>query len=165
MKKYFPNSYLVGIDIDSQTLSASKAKYDEVIVASAYHLPFREKSFDYSACIDVIDLPELRERRRNVIMEIERVTRRSAFYHLFNGKTGPLKELVGIYGKVGYIGRKERSADGYRKRYRYQKEWFKKLLSIEDREIKRDLRILRSLAPSIEREKLSLGSYLIEVDF
>jgi len=163
----YPNTYLVGIDINPFNLSSSKSKYDDVILANAISIPFRDKSFDYSTCIDVLDLPELRPYRHLVMREIERVTRKSVFYHFFNGKIGPMKELVKAYGKVKYIGGiscQIKIIDGYKRRYRYQKVRFKELTYIEDKEINRYLKILSSQEPNIEQRKFCLGSYLIEID-
>jgi len=92
------------MDIDKHNLLLSKSKYDDVILASATNIPFRDKSFDYSVCIDVLDLREIRPYRQSIIKEIERVTRKSILYHFFNGKIGPMKELLEVYGKVKYIG-------------------------------------------------------------
>jgi ubiquinone/menaquinone biosynthesis C-methylase UbiE len=161
------NCYLVGIDVDKSALLSCKQNYDDVVLASATHLPFRDKSFDHSACIDVIDLPEVRAHRSSIIREIERVTRISIFYHFFNGKIGPMKEVLSRYGKVRYIGGRNCEIiilDGYKKRYRYQREWFEDLININDEEIRELLRILLSHYPTFKTEKIYLGSYLMEVD-
>jgi len=161
------DGYLVGMDIDKLNLLLSKSKYDDVILASATNIPFRDKGFDYSVCIDVLDLREIRPYRQSIIKEIERVTRKSIFYHFFNGKIGPMKELLEVYGKVKYIGGLKcqiKIIDSYRKRYCCQKVPFKELIRIRDKEIKRYLKILSLLEPDIKRRKVYFGSYLIEID-
>ncbi len=155
------------MDIELLNLSLSKPKYDDVILASAVNIPFKDKSFDYSVCIDVLDLPELRSYRHLIMKEIERVTRKSVLYHFFNGKIGPMKELVNLYGEVKYIGGMNcqiEKVDGYRRRYRYQEISFREAIHIGDEEINRYLKILSTHQPNIEHRKIYLGSYLIEVD-
>jgi ubiquinone/menaquinone biosynthesis C-methylase UbiE len=159
--------YLVGIDVNESLLLSCKQNYDDVVLASATHLPFRDKSFDHSACIDVIDLPGVISYISSIIREIERVTRKSVFYHFFNGKIGPLKEVIYRYGVVRYIAGKNceiRIVDGYKNKYRYQREWPKDLIQIDDEEIRNLLIILLSHEPTFKTKKICLGSYLIEVD-
>jgi len=72
LRKYVKDVFLVGIDINPSVLR-EREKYDEFV---------RDKSFDCSMCIDVIDLASL--KRREECDKRERVTKESVLYHFFS---------------------------------------------------------------------------------
>lgn len=79
--------YLVGVDIHFPYLLMTPHNiYDDLVQASASKLPFREKSFDYSTSIAVIEHLD-KEKGYQMIEEMERVT----------------KKFVGIMTTKGYI--------------------------------------------------------------
>jgi hypothetical protein len=89
------------------------------------------------------------------------------FYNFFNGKIGPLKEVIDRYGVVRYIAGKNceiRIVDGYKSKYSYQREWPKDLIQVDDEGIRNLIIILLSNSPTFKTKKICLGSYLIEVD-
>jgi SAM-dependent methyltransferase len=57
IRAYSNNSYLIGIDIWKPYLLQTKRKcvYDDLVIADASHLPFREKSIDITLACEVIE--------------------------------------------------------------------------------------------------------------
>lgn len=155
---------MVGIDINPKVFDKNM-KYDELILADASSLPFESERFDYTVCADVIDLPELRERRANCMKEIERVTRNGIFYHFYNGKSGPMRDLVRRYGEVTYIGLKNdggtlKIKDSYKTRYRRLKVRNERVLRLLDRSSSEERRFLKSM----KKDFFCLGSYIVYVE-
>lgn len=162
LKKYFKSSvpnYLVGLDIDRKVLCYGKNKYDDVVLADIKYLPFRKKSFDLIACIDVLSLKEFDKYRNFIFDSFEKIAKDKIYYHFYNGKIIPMKELLKKYKSVSYIGINEKIRDGYKRRYGKFKISFKRLFNYLNKDEKKVLKVLKS-----KKEKFLLGSYIIEID-
>jgi len=85
------NFYSVGVDIDYSSLIIAKRVYDDVIHASATHLPFRPKSFDISLEIGLIYLlPTLRHK----VQTLREMSRISNFILLIEGNNSDFRKLL-----------------------------------------------------------------------
>jgi len=58
-----PPSYTIGGDIDTQAINFLKKHqtYDSLVILDARHLPFRNKTFDITLCLEVLEHLEKRD--------------------------------------------------------------------------------------------------------
>ncbi|RSN74938.1 class I SAM-dependent methyltransferase [Candidatus Methanodesulfokora washburnensis] len=68
------NPSIIGLDLELGMLKRAKLLYDDVVLASADYLPFRDKAFDAVFSIEVIEHLNERQGHKHVI-EIEHVSK------------------------------------------------------------------------------------------
>jgi ubiquinone/menaquinone biosynthesis C-methylase UbiE len=69
------NPLIVGVDLELSMLKSARLFYDDVVLASADYLPFRDKAFDAVFSIEVIEHLSEEQGYRHVA-EIERTSKR-----------------------------------------------------------------------------------------
>lgn len=69
---------VVGVDLHFPYLKRAKTwdRFSSLLLCSAEHLPFRDKSFDVVMCLEVIEHFDTKEIGRKVIQQLEAVARR-----------------------------------------------------------------------------------------
>jgi ubiquinone/menaquinone biosynthesis C-methylase UbiE len=150
----------VGLDIDRNAIVHSKARYDDAVVADAQHLPFKDKAFDVSTCIDTLDMLDAEEEIKRLIDEVERVTSTRAYYHFFNGKYRYMKELAKRY-KPSYITSSACLNGKLKSKYRY---WYENKRKVE-RIFRKEAKPLNEFVKKLYDERVYLGSYIVALDF
>jgi SAM-dependent methyltransferase len=78
--QFFRNIYKVGVDLYLPYLREAKARelYEDLIYGDVRHLSFRQKSFDTTLCLDLIEHLEKREGEY-LLDEMEKITRKQIF--------------------------------------------------------------------------------------
>lgn len=77
--------YIIGVDLNKQKTMIAKllSVYDDLVVADAYHLPFRDSSFEFTIAVEVYSAKDLKAVK-DVISQVETITSGRIFMTFHN---------------------------------------------------------------------------------